>query len=182
MQIITLIQVIVSEHNTNYKWSFNSNLLETNVINILLLLGSFIYVLQKFLSKALYNRQVKVLATVEEAEDQLKQAKNRLLESQKQLHHSQNIIDQIQQEAIITAQKVRQSIINQGKLDVDRLAIAAKSSIEITESQIRKQIQEQITTLAIKRVFAKLKEEINSDEQTNLIDKSISQLEIQGEL
>lgn len=176
MQMIPLIQTFISVQGVNHGWRLNPDFLETNIINILFLVGGLIYVLRQFLGQALSKRQEKVLATIQEAEDQLQQAKNRLYESEKQLYQSEIIIEQIQKEAVITAQKIRQSILGQGKLDVQRLTNAGKASIVATENKIRKQIQEQITTLAIKRVFTKLNQEINSHMRTTLIDKSIAQL------
>lgn len=177
--MIPLIQIFIS-HELDYGWKLNPNFLETNVINILILFSGLVYVLKQFLGQALLNRQEKVISTIQEAEEQLEQAKNRLSESKKQLQQSQVVIGQIQKEARVTAQKVRKSILEQGKLDVQRLTNAGKISIATTENQIRKQIQEQITTLAVKHVVTKLKKKINPDMQTNLIDKSIAQLE--GEL
>lgn len=174
--MIAFIQALISVHDINHGWKLNSNFLEANVINILLLLVGLIYVLRQFLGEALSKRQEKVLATIQEAEDQLEQARNRLSESKKQLYQSQIIISQIKKEATLTAQKVRQSILEQGKLDVQRLTDTGNLSITATENQIRKQIQEQIITLAIKHVFTKLKKEITSDMRTKLIDKSITQL------
>ena len=170
------IQIILSAYENSHQWKLNTNLLETNIVNIILLVGGLIYILKQFLGQALSVRQEKVLATIQEAENQLTQAKNRLVESEKQFAQSTVIIEQIHKEAGITARKVKQSILDQGKLDVERLVNAGKTSIIITENQIRKQIQEQITALAIKRVLSGLKKEISADMETALLDKSISQL------
>ena len=171
------IQTVIAVYENSYTWRLNTNLLETNLINITLLVTGLIYVLKQFLGQALSSRQEKVLASIQEAENQLTQAKNRLLESEKQFAQSKMIIEQIQKEARITAKKVKQSILNQGKLDVERLVNTGKASIITAENQIRKQIQEQITALAIKRVFLGLKKEISKDMQTTLLNRSISQLD-----
>nr|YP_009297561.1 ATP synthase CFO B chain subunit I [Hildenbrandia rivularis]AOM67105.1 ATP synthase CFO B chain subunit I [Hildenbrandia rivularis] len=170
------IQAFIVSYNIISEWTINSNFLEANVINIVLLIIGLVYVLRKFLGEALSSRQQKVLVAIQEAEDQLKQARYRLSESEKQLAHSQIIIKQIRQEATITAQKVYQSILDQGTIDVQRLTAAGKASIASAENQVRKQIQQQIATLAIKRVFTKLKEHLNSDIQTAIIDQGIKQL------
>lgn len=173
--IITTFNLI-SQQYYNKSWQLNSHFLETNVINIVLLVGSLSYVLNKFLGAALMKRQEKVLLTIQEAENQLYQAKNRLIESEKQLTQSKTIIKQIQQEAVTTAKRVRESILKQGTLDIQRLTNASKLSIQTIEKQIKKQIQQQITSLAITRVRIKLKEQISSKMQLHLINQNISQL------
>nr|YP_010851016.1 ATP synthase CF0 subunit I [Aphanocladia stichidiosa]WGH13981.1 ATP synthase CF0 subunit I [Aphanocladia stichidiosa] len=157
--------------------SFNSNFLEANVFNILLLLGGLIYVLRKFLGSILIDRQSKVLFAINESEERLKQANIRLSEAEKQLAQTQIIINQIINEAEITAKKVRESILEQGKLDIDKLTKSSKASVKFAENQVRLQIQQQITALAIQKVSLELKSQMNSIMQEKIIDQGIMQLE-----
>nr|YP_010851214.1 ATP synthase CF0 subunit I [Aphanocladia delicatula]WGH14176.1 ATP synthase CF0 subunit I [Aphanocladia delicatula] len=157
--------------------SFNSNFLEANVFNILLLLTGLIYVLRKFLGSILVDRQSKVLFAVNESEQRLKQANIRLNEAEKQLAQTQLIINQIINEAEMTAKKVRESILKQGKFDIDKLTKSSKASVKFAENQVKLQIQQQITTLAIQKVSVELKSQMNSIMQTKIIDQGIMQLE-----
>lgn len=156
--------------------SFNTDFLEANVINIVLLLSGLVYVLKQFLGSILSDRQEKVLFSIQEAEERLEQASIRLNESEKQLAQTQIIIAEIIKEAETTAKKVHQSILDQGKLDIDRLTMVSKASIETAENQIRQQIQQQIIALAISRVKIQLKDQINSSMQSKIINNSIAQL------
>lgn len=157
--------------------SLNSNFLEANVINILLLLSGLIYVLRNFLGSVLNDRQSKVIFAIRESEERLKQAKSRLDEAQKQLEQTQVIIAQIISEAELTAKKVRESILDQGKFDIEKLTQSSKSSIKFAENQVRLQIQHQITALAIKRVSSNLKSQMNSVTHNKVINQSIMHLE-----
>nr|YP_010850620.1 ATP synthase CF0 subunit I [Lophurella hookeriana]WGH13388.1 ATP synthase CF0 subunit I [Lophurella hookeriana] len=157
--------------------SFNSNFLEANVFNILLLLSGLIYVLRKFLGSILINRQSKVLFAINESEERLKQANIRLSEAEKQLAQTQIIINQIINEAEITAKKVRKSILEQGKFDIDKLTKSSKLSVKFAENQVKLQIQQQITGLAIQKVSVELKSQMNSIMQEKIIDQGIMQLE-----
>nr|YP_010199387.1 ATP synthase CF0 subunit I [Gracilariopsis tenuifrons]AXF36104.1 ATP synthase CF0 subunit I [Gracilariopsis tenuifrons]UAD89245.1 ATP synthase CF0 subunit I [Gracilariopsis tenuifrons] len=174
MQIFNIIATI--EEHSNQGISFNTNFLEANVINITLLLSGLIYVLKQFLGSILKARQEKVLFAIQESEERLQQANLRLAESQKQLAQTQVIINQIIQEAELTAQKVRKSILDQGKADVNKLISASKANIATAESQIRQQIQLQITSLAIKRVTLQLQKQITPSIQAKIIDNNIAQL------
>lgn len=156
---------------------FNSNFLEANVLNIFLLLLGLIYVLKKFLGSILYDRRSKVLFAIKESEERLEQANNRLAEAEKQLAQTQIIINQIINEAEITAKKVRESILEQGKIDIDKLTLTSKESIKFAENRVKIQIQQQITTLAIQKVSHQLKSQMNPFIHSNIIDKNIAQLE-----
>lgn len=156
--------------------SLNTNFLEANVINIAVLFSGLVYLLRQFLGALLLARQQKVLAAIKEAESRLQKANDRLNEAEKQFKQTEMVMKQINQEAIITAAKVRQSILNQGKLDIERLTEAGKVSIAIAERQVREQIQQQITYLAIRQVSLDLKQQITSSVKSKIIDESIKQL------
>ena len=82
----------------------------------------------------------------------------------------------IKKEAENTARKVKETILAQGKLDIERLTNSGKSSIEKAEIQIKKQIQQHITNLALKRVTSQLQDFMTPSVQSKLIDSNISQL------
>lgn len=167
---------IIGQEISQKDFGLNTNFLEANVINIGLLLLGLIYVLKKFLGATLLNRQKKVIAAIQESEERLHQANIRLTESEKQLNQTQLVIKQIEDEAKLTAYKVRESILAQGKLDIKRLTLAGKASIEVAESRVRQQIQQQITNLAIRQVIVKLKSQIKPALQSKIIDNSIMKL------
>lgn len=163
---------------TNQGLSINTNFLEANVVNIALLLFGLIYVLKQFLGALLTARQQKVLFAIQEAEERLQNATSRLEEAEKQLKQTKIVMQQIEQEAIITAEKVRQSILDQGKLDIERLTEAGKVSIAIAERQVREQIQQQITDLAVRQVSLGLKKQIaeSASMQAQIVNERIEQL------
>ena len=171
---------ILNDQHVQQGLSFNSNFLEANVINILLLLFGLVYVLRNFLGSMLSTRQSRVLSSIQEAEERLQQANARLTESEKQLAQTQLVIAQIKKEAELTARKVRESILAQGKLDIERLTLAGKISIATTENQVRQQIQQQIVALAINRVLLQLRGKITPTIQAKLIDQNI--IEIGGNI
>jgi len=157
-------------------FGFNSNFLEANVINISILATGVFYLGNNFLPSALNLRQQKIIEAIQEAEERLKQATLRLAEAEKQMAHSKVIVEQIKKETEITARKVKEAILAQGKLDIERLTNSGKSNIEKAEVQIKKQIQQHITNLAIKKVTVQLKEIMTPALQSKFIDSNISHL------
>jgi F-type H+-transporting ATPase subunit b len=163
-------------HEENTGFGLNTDFLEANVINIVLLFSGLVYVLKQFLGSTLSTRQQKVLTAIQESEERLQKANTRLVESEKQFKQTEMVIKQIEQEAIVTAEKVRNSILAQGKLDIQRLTEAGKVSIAIAERQVREQIQQQITHLAIRQVTLDLEKQMNLSIQSKIIDENIMKL------
>lgn len=168
---------VISESVVSSGFGLNFNFLEANVFNITLLLAGLIYVLKNFLGSVLNDRQNKVLFAIRESEERLEQANIRLAEAEKQLTQTQIIINQIINEAEETAKKVRESILDQGKSDIEKLTQSSKISVKFAENQVKLQIQQQITTLAIQKVTSQLKKEMNPIIQSKIIDQNIMQLE-----
>jgi len=165
-----------SEHISDLPISINSDILETNVINITLLLGGVIYLGNSVLTASLDERQQKILGAIQESDDRLQEAVTRLQESETQLKQAQIVIDSIKEDAQKTAQQVKTAILNDGKTEIKRLTSAAKSQITTIESRIRKQITDYVVALALKRVTLQLEGKLNSNLQQQIIDRNISKL------
>ena len=166
----------LAELSSGKGFGFNSNFLEANVLNIALLLSGVIYLGQNFLTSALELRQQKVTEAIQEAEERLQQANTRLLDSEKRLTQAQSVIEKIKKEADMTARTVKETILAQGKLDIERLTNNGKSSIEKAELQIKKQIQQRIADLAIQRVSTQLQDYMTPNLQSKVLDNNIAQL------
>lgn len=178
MEIMNVFLLISSlaEISSEKGFGFNTNFLEANVLNIAILLSGVIYLGRNFLTSSLEVRQQKVAEAIQEAEERLIQANSRLLESEKQLSEAQAVIEEIKKEAEKTARTVKESILAQGKSDIARLTNSGKANIEKAELQIKKQIQQHITNLAIEKVTVQLKEYMTPNLQSKVIDSNISNL------
>jgi len=166
----------LAELSSGEGFGFNSNFLEANVLNIELLLSGVVYLGRDFLTSALELRQQRVAEAIQEAEERLQQANTRLLDSEKQLTEAQSVIEKIKKEAETTARTVKETILAQGKVDIERLTNNGKSSIEQAEMQIKKQIQQRITDLAMERVSTQLQDYMTPSLQAKVVDNNIAQL------
>jgi F-type H+-transporting ATPase subunit b len=156
--------------------SLNTDIFETNVINITILLGGIIYLGSNALSASLTERQQKILGAIQEAEERLQQAVSRLTEGEKQLEQAQIVISSIKSDAEKTAAQVKNAILNDGKVEIERLTAAAKSQITTIEAKVRKQISDYVVALALKRVTLQLEGKLTSNLQQKIIDRNISKL------
>mmetsp|Transcript_30902 Transcript_30902/g.118433 ORF Transcript_30902/g.118433 Transcript_30902/m.118433 type:complete len:183 (+) Transcript_30902:2263-2811(+) len=168
-----LINLAEHEHKG---FGINTNLLDTNVINLGILISLLIYVGREPVTSLLANRQQKVLNSLQEAEERQQQASSRLSEAKTQLAQTQIIISEIKKEAEVTAQQVRESTFNQGKLDIERLVASGKVSITSAEVQVKKKLLQQVASLALERVLTQLKAEISVEMQSKIIDDNIANL------
>ena len=156
--------------------SLNTDIFETNVINITLLAGGLFYLLSGALSDSLSERQQKILGAIQESEERLQESVTRLTESETQLAQAAMVIDSIQKDAEQTAKQVKSSILNDGKSEIERLTSTAKAQIVTIENRVRKQISDYVVTLALKRITMQLEGKLSSSLQQQIIDRNISKL------
>ena len=157
-------------------FGINTDIFETNIINLIIFVGGLFTVLSKALGEMLSNRQQRVVSSIQEAEDRLQQAEIRLTEAQKQLDQIGMVVDSITTEAQTAGTTLQTSILMQGKEDIERLTSSAKVTIANTEVQVKRQILQQITALTIQRVSAQFKEVLNFEMQARIIDRGIAEL------
>lgn len=176
IESISQIFFIIAEGHSSKGFGINTNILDTNIINLGILITLLVYVGKQAVSSLLENRQQKVLNSLQEAEERQSQANTRLAEAQTQLAQTQIVISEIKKEAEITAQQVRESTFNQGKIDIERLVASGKVSISSAEIQVKKKLLQQVASLAVERVLSQLKAEISAEMQSKIIDDNIASL------
>ena len=156
--------------------SLNTDIFETNLINIVLLVGGLFYLLSGALSESLSERQQKILGAIQESEEKLQEATTRLTEGETKLAQAQIVIESIGKDAEQTAVQVKSSILTDGKSEIERLTANAKTQITTIEARVRKQISDYVATLALQRITMQLEGKLNSSLQKQIIDRNISKL------
>jgi F-type H+-transporting ATPase subunit b len=156
--------------------SLNTDIFEANLINIVLLAGGLFYLLSGALSDSLAERQQKILGAIQESEERLQEATTKLSESETQLSQAQMVIESIQKDAQVTASQVKNSILTEGKAEIERLTSTAKAQIGTIEARVRKQISDYVATLALQRITMQLEGKLKPSLQQQIIDRNISKL------
>ena len=87
--------------------SFNPDIFEANVVNLIILVGAVVFLGGNALSEGLNERQEKILGAIQESEERLEEALARLSESEKQLAQAQIVIASLKTDAEGTAKKVK---------------------------------------------------------------------------
>jgi len=157
-------------------FEFNSNILETNAINILLLLGLLIYGYKVSFSISLENRQNEIIQTIENAENDVLKATN-------YYHLAENGFGQSffwlrSWEALYEKDKVEivQSKYKQVKLGLEENFAATENLISNFEKKAFLSLQRYILFLTASRILRKFLL-LSELEQSKLIETTISKLE-----
>ncbi len=157
-------------------FGLNTDVFETNIVNLVILWFGLFTFLKDPLTSSLDERKSKIQVAIQEAEEQLEQAKVRLAEAEKQSSQISLVLGPIKTDADNSAQKLKDSVLAQGKKDIEAITVRAKNQIFSLESQIKEQIFSHVIELALKRVQSQLETNLSQDMQVKIIDANISRL------
>lgn len=160
----------------NEGFGLNLDILETNLVNLTILIGLLLFYGRKFLTKLLTERRGKIEAEIKQAEQRAKDAAAALAEAQQKLAQAQAEAEQIHQNALSRAQQVKESVLAEGKEEVIRLQATASQELSTETDKVIAQIKQQIVSLALAKAESELTGNLDSSVQKKLIERSIAQL------
>ena len=159
--------------------SFNSDILEAGLINILGLIAIVIFVGKDLLGSVLEERETAVGQSIQDAENRLNEAQKRLNEAQKQMLQLSVIINDIKNDTLVTKKNMLEVDATEAKTDLKYRFERALFSFKSKERQIFFEIKEQITSLVINRTVYRVKQTFAKRKQAEkLINNTILTLEL----
>nr|YP_009505225.1 ATP synthase CF0, subunit B [Endarachne binghamiae]AXC47180.1 ATP synthase CF0, subunit B [Endarachne binghamiae] len=168
------IQYFVS--NEDFGISLNTDIFESNIINIILLLVILFVVLKKFLTENLTARKEKIVQGIENAETRLSDSNKRYSEAKKQWSQMDIIIKEINQQMETTKQNVLKLKWDQGKDDLSKKFTTAIVVLRNRENKIFNDVTKEVSKRALNQVILKLKKQLGKVEQSAIINLKITQL------
>ena len=154
----------------------NFDILETNLINLIIVIGVLFYFGRKFLGKTLSERRLDIEASIRDAERRKEEAAAALAEQQQQLAQAKETAKKILADAEAAAARTRETILAQADVDLERLRSGAAQDISSQQERAFREIRRQIAAMAIQRAEDELPNRLNDDVQRRLVDVSIARL------
>jgi len=176
MILLTQAQILLTHAG---EFGFNSNILETNLINQIILLIILVFVWKNFnVSGSLLEKQNNKILLVQDSEKRLNEAISKLAETKKQLSQAQIIILEIQKETKQTKLDLLNLDYTEAKNELDRKFNIAATSLKNRERLIITEIKQNLALLALKKVVAILesKSQANSSWSSEYMQESIKML------
>ncbi len=167
------VLLLATEAGSEAGFGLNTNIFETNLINLAILIGVLVYFGRGFLGKILNERRSTIEEAILEAEQRQKQAEASLAEQQQKLTAAQTEAQRILAEAEERAKAVRELILAKAVEDVERMKATASAELDSDRERVIAQLRSLIATQAIERAESQLKQQLNDTVQERLIDQSL---------
>jgi len=156
--------------------SLNTNILETNLINIVILLVLLLYFLGSFLKENLSSRQEQIISNIQNGEKRLNEAKDRLAEAKLQWTQAQIIIEEIKNQTHRSKTILLESEFKQTNQSISQRFNNLLMILYYREQQVRSVIMKQVSELALRQVAAKLQTPLMEKDQYIIINNKINRL------
>jgi len=157
-------------------FGLNFDILETNLINLVIIIGVLFYFGRGFLGGKLTERRDAIEKAIKDAEARQKQASSSLAEQQQKLQMAKKEAERIKAEATTNAQGARQAVLAQSEKDIERLRASAAQDLTSQQEKVMQELRQRVSAKALEKVKSRLPQVLNEGTQAKLVDQSIAQL------
>jgi len=157
-------------------FGLNLNLLDTNLINLVIVIGVLVWFLRGFLGGMLERRRQAILADLSDAEERLKTANAALAQAQSDLAAAQQKATQIQADGQARAAALRLESEQRTIEEMARLKQDAVADLNAEAARVTDLLRREAARQAIETALASLPGKLDAAAQANLIDQSINTL------
>lgn len=155
----------------------NFDILETNLLNLIIIIGVLIYFGRSFLGSMLGERRAGIETAITEAEQRAAQAAATLAEAQQKLAQAQAEAERIRTEAKTTAQRAKDDLLAKGVADVEKIKAAAAADLSSEQDRAIAELRQRVSAIALQQVEAQLQDRLQDQSvQTRLVDRCIAQI------
>ena len=155
--------------------SLNFNLFETNLINLVIVIGVLVWFLRGFLGGILERRRSAILQDLQDAESRLKTATEELEKAQAELAAAQQKAERIKTDGKARAAAIRED--GEKRTISVMAAIKAGADADAEAARIKDTLRREAALAAIDKVLSDLPGRLDEQAQSRLIDSSITNLE-----
>ncbi|NES17612.1 MAG: F0F1 ATP synthase subunit B [Symploca sp. SIO3E6] len=152
------------------------DILESNVINLAILVGVLFYFGSKLLGNTLSERSAKIAEEIQAAEQRQKEAAGKLADQQQKLAQAQAEAEEIRKAAEANAQRAKEQIIAQSEENVKRMKEVAVQDLNSEQERAIAQLRQRVVAMALERSESRLQSDLDESAQQQLIDRSIALL------
>lgn len=174
--LATAAAELAAEGGSEGGLGLNFDLLETNLINLVIIIGVLFFFGRKFLGKTLTERRSNIEQAIQDAEHRQKDAAASLADAQQKLAQAQAEAERIRANAEENAQTARAAILEQAAKDVEAVRKTATQDLNADRERAIAELRERVAAMAMQRVESQLQDHLDDSAQQQLIDRSIALL------
>lgn len=160
-------------------FGFNTNLLETNVLNLRVVLRVVVKVVGDALRALLDQRRQMILSTLQEADKKKNILQQQLETAKESVKIARITAEEIRTQSIQAVEQESYTIEEKLKKDLELLEQSSNQAIELERQRAIQSVAQQVATLALKNAEDRLTISINPGGPSHLKHKDLNKLHVQ---
>ena len=176
------MQISAADLSPAEGFGFNFDIIETNILNLAVVIGVVVYLGGDVLNSLLKDRKEKILSLVKQTNDRFLEAEMRLAEAKQKLATASTKAIEIRNQAGVIALQTTQNLKRSTEEEIQRLEESKMNSVRVEEDKAISLVRQQVVRLSIERAFSILQRKIDASMQRRLIDAKVEQLMQLGKL
>nr|YP_009652680.1 ATP synthase CF0 subunit I [Juniperus recurva]YP_010426999.1 ATP synthase CF0 subunit I [Juniperus pingii]QCF45966.1 ATP synthase CF0 subunit I [Juniperus recurva]USN89801.1 ATP synthase CF0 subunit I [Juniperus pingii] len=154
----------------------NTNILETNIINLSVVLGVLTYFGKGVLSNLLDNRKQKIVSTIQSSEELCKGAANQLEQARARLREVEMRAREIRENGYSEIEQEKEKLINVASVNLKQLENSKNETVHLEQQRVIEKVRQQISRQALQRALGTLNNRLNSELHLRTIEHNIDLL------
>nr|YP_010267305.1 ATP synthase CF0 subunit I [Brainea insignis]QKV47405.1 ATP synthase CF0 subunit I [Brainea insignis]QLD96871.1 ATP synthase CF0 subunit I [Brainea insignis]UIF93905.1 ATP synthase CF0 subunit I [Brainea insignis] len=151
----------------------NTNILEINLINLILVLGILFYYGKGVLINFLENRERTISNTIRDAEERHKEATKKLQNARIRLQQAKVKADEIRINGLTQMDREQRDLVDAADEDLKGLEDSKNYAIRFEKQRAIEQVRQQVSRLASERALESLKSRLDNQLHLRMIDYHI---------
>jgi F-type H+-transporting ATPase subunit b len=157
-------------------FSLNTNIFDTNIINLIIVIVVLVWFLKGFLGGILERRREAILADLKDAEERLLIASKALEQGQLELAQAQATAQKILSDGKKRAMAIREDSEMRTIQEMARIRQDAVANLSAETARVVELLRLETARSAVEKAIAALPGKLNASIQAKLIDRSIEAL------
>ena len=154
---MTLVTLMSTLPFANEGFGFNGNILETNIINLSVVVGVLVSLGGDALRSLLDTRRETILKNFDEAKQRSAEAREKLQEAMEEVSAAKQKAEEITAQTVNVLEKERNLYVQQLATETARLETMKEETLLFQEQKAKSEISSQIVALAVQQVEQKIK-------------------------
>nr|YP_009425270.1 ATP synthase CF0 subunit I [Asplenium prolongatum]ASU93968.1 ATP synthase CF0 subunit I [Asplenium prolongatum] len=151
----------------------NTNILEVNLINLILVLGILFYYGKGVLINLLDNRRRTILNTIQDAEERNEEATKKLQRARIRLQQAKVKADDIRINGLTQMDREQRDLVDAADKDLKQLEDSKNYAIRFEKQRAIEQVRQQVSRLASERALETLNNRLDNQLHLRMIDYNI---------
>lgn len=154
-------------------FGFNGNLLETNILNLSVVLAVVISLGGDALRSLLENRRQAIIQNLNQVDQRAEEAEKKLNQALAQLEIAKEKASAIRAQGGKTSDQEREQILRQAEQEREQLKELQQETLRFHQERAFTQISQQVVSLALERVLGRFQNKVNNRSRTSITNFQI---------